>query len=41
MSSLARKAVAMLEQAYADNGVESPRLAAARMTWTGTSLGNR
>jgi twitching motility protein PilI len=39
MSSLARKAVAMLEQAYADNGVESPRLAAARMTWTGTSLG--
>ena len=39
MSSFALKAVAMLEQAYLDNSVDSPGLAAATMTWTGTSLG--
>ncbi|MDH4041736.1 MAG: chemotaxis protein CheW, partial [Gammaproteobacteria bacterium] len=39
MSSLARQAVTMLEQAYAENGVDSPRLASAPMTWMGTSLG--
>jgi twitching motility protein PilI len=39
MPSLARQAVAMLEQAYADNGVDSPALASAPMTWMGTSLG--
>ncbi|MCB1700427.1 MAG: chemotaxis protein CheW [Pseudomonadales bacterium] len=39
MSSHARHAVAMLEQAYADNGVASPALASAPMMWIGTSLG--
>lgn len=39
MSSRAQQAVALLEQAYADNGVASPALAGARATWTGTSLG--
>jgi twitching motility protein PilI len=39
MSSLAHKAVALLEEAYAEHGVASPRLARAPMTWIGTSLG--
>ena len=39
MSSFALKAVAMLEQTYLDNSVDSPGLSAATMTWTGTSLG--
>jgi twitching motility protein PilI len=39
MPSLARQAVTMLEQAYADKGLASPALASAPMTWTGTSLG--
>lgn len=39
MSGRACRAVAMLEQAYADNGVESPSLQSAPEYWTGTSLG--
>ena len=39
MASNACQAVALLEQNYADNGVESPALASAPMTWMGTSLG--
>tara|TARA_R110001599_G_scaffold353188_1_gene590611 strand:- start:48045 stop:48611 length:567 start_codon:yes stop_codon:yes gene_type:complete len=38
MSSNARRAVAMLEQDYTDNVVDSPALASAPMTWMGTSL---
>jgi twitching motility protein PilI len=39
VSSTARQAVAILAQDYADNGVDSPALASAPMTWLGTSLG--
>lgn len=39
MSSQARQAVVMLEQAYADNGELSPALASAPVCWVGTSLG--
>ena len=39
MSSNAGQAFALLEQNYADSGVESPALASAPMTWMGTSLG--
>jgi twitching motility protein PilI len=39
MSSQALQAVSMLEQAYAENVVPAPALAAAPMTWMGTSLG--
>ena len=39
MSSQARQAVALLEQAYVHNAVDSPALAKAAITWTGTSLG--
>jgi twitching motility protein PilI len=38
MSSNARQAVAILEQNYTENGVESPALVSAPMTWMGTSL---
>jgi len=39
MSSRASQAVAMLEQAYADNGLASPAVSSPVMTWMGTSLG--
>ena len=39
MSSVASQAITSLEQDYAENGVESPALASAPMTWMGTSLG--
>jgi len=38
MSSQALQAVCQLEQAQVDNGVDSPSLAAAPVTWMGTSL---
>jgi twitching motility protein PilI len=38
MASNARQAIAILEQDYAENGVDSPALASAPMTWMGTSL---
>ena len=38
MASNALQAVAILEQDYFDNGVDSPALASAPMTWIGTSL---
>jgi twitching motility protein PilI len=39
MASHALQAVEMLEKEYAANGVSSPVLADAGMTWVGTSLG--
>ncbi len=39
MPSTAHQAIAILERDHADNGVESPALASAPMTWLGTSLG--
>lgn len=38
MSSLALQAVETLEKCYVDSGIDSPALASAPMTWTGTSL---